>query len=930
MFYSRFIESVDRWPQAIAVEIQRQSGSQVASLFEGTVSTEPDGHILERYSYTQLRTMAESVASWIQQQSLEPGARCAIMASNSPRWIATYLGVVAAGMTAVPLDTAFHADQVAKLLDDSGATLFFSDEKNLRVATEAIADRAIPVAMIEGRHGTSATFDEMIATGSSRYVATHPEGDDVACILYTSGTTSDPKGVMLSHSNLRGEMEAVFNLIQLGTNDALLGVLPLFHALAQMANLMLPLACGARVVFLDSLNTSELMTALKHRDITIFCCVPQFFYLIHERVFGEVAKRGKLTQRLFRVMLVTSRASRTVGLNLGKLFFKKVHALLGPKMRYLVTGGSRFDISIGQDFHALGFDLLQAYGLTETTGGAFCTPPNDNVVGSIGRPLPGVEAKLVNAAPADDGSGRNVGEIAMRGPIVMKGYYKRPDATAAVLKDGWFYSGDLASVDAQGNYYITGRAKEVIVLSSGKNIYPEEIEGYYLQSPWIKDFCVMGLESHKPGEPLSERLHGVIVPNFDLLRQKKIVNTREVIRYDIENISMSLAATKRILSYDIWPEELPRTTTRKLRRFEIEKKVRELHAKIDSTGEDRPLGRELNDEQRQWLELPDVQRAIELIRKNAKTPPPVIHPQDNLELDLGLDSMERVELLVELEHLMGAEVDDSAAAEVYTVRELVDLVRSKAGQGSGVGFGWENVLSVESTEPEVIAITRPRPFLEKAWYAFGKAVTLFSRDAFRLKVSGMEKLPEGTFILCPNHQSFLDAPILTATLPWRVFRKVFYVGTSEIFGDGFMRSFAKFLRLIPVDPDANLVPAMRAGAYGLRHQRVLVLYPEGERSIDGTVKSFKKGAAILSHHLQVPIVPVAQEGFFEAWPRGKQFQGFHPLKIKVGDPIYPNPSETPEVAYERITSELRARILEMWNELHAESHPQGRSQVAAD
>jgi long-chain acyl-CoA synthetase len=439
----------------------------------------------------------------------------------------------------------------------------------------------------------------------------------------------------------------------------------------------------------------------------------------------------------------------------------------------------------------------------------------------------------------------------------------------------------------------------------------------------------MGLDSHKPGEPLSERLHGVVVPNFEILRQKKIVNTREVIRFDIENISMSLPATKRILSYDIWPEDLPRTTTRKLRRFEIEKKVREFHAANAGQESAEPtLARTLDEEQKQWLELPDVQRAIELIRKSAKNPAPIIHPQDNLELDLGLDSMERVELLVEIENLLGAEVDDSAASEVYTVREMVDLVRSKAGQGASAGFGWENVLAVESAEPEVIAITRPRPIVENAWYAFGKAVTLFCRDAFQLKVTGMEKLPEGTFILAPNHASFLDAPILTAALPWRVFRKVFYVGTSEIFGQGAMRWLAKFLRLIPVDPDANLVPAMRAGAYGLRHQRVLVLYPEGERSIDGTVKAFKKGAAILSHHLQVPIVPVAQEGFFEAWPRGKQFQGFHPLKIKIGDPIYPDPKESPEKAYERITSELRSSVVSMWNELRAENEVHAGSNAA--
>ena len=913
MFYSRFLESVNRWPGAIAVEIQRQAGSQVRPLFAESVVTAADGHIVERYTYAQLRTLAESAGAWLQQQHLPQGARCGILAGNSPRWIATYLGIVGSGNTAVPLDTAFSDEQVAKLLDDCGASLLFVDERNLPVATKAVAGRNVQIVMIEGEAGGFPTFDSMAAEGASGFVAAEATGDDVACILYTSGTTSDPKGVMLSHGNLRGEMESVFRFIRIDQRDAILGVLPLFHALAQMANLMLPLSCGAKVVFLDSLNTQELMTALRDRDITIFCCVPQFFYLIHERIFSEVEKRGGLTKKAFGLMFAVSKAGRAVGLNLGKVFFGKVHAMLGPKMRYLVTGGSRFDPAIGRDFHTMGFNLLQAYGLTETTGGAFCTPPEDNVMGSIGRPLPGNEAKLIDAKRPEDGQGPAVGEIAIRGPIVMKGYYKRPDATAEVLKDGWLHTGDLAYADSAGNFFITGRAKEVIVLSSGKNVYPEEIEAYYLKSPWIKEICVMGLES-APGEPFSERLHGVIVPNFDLLRQKKIVNTREYVRYDVENISASLTATKRILSYDIWQDDLPRTTTRKLRRFEIEKKVREIHSRRQSDF-DQPLTRPLTDEEKQWLQLPDVQKALALLRKSAKNPPPEIHPQDNLELDLGLDSMERVELVVELEHLLGAEVDDTAAAEVYTVRETIDLVRSKAGQGAGAGIGWENVLAIESDDPAVRGIITPRPVVSRLWYLFGKFVTLFAQDAFRLKVTGLEKLPKTPFILSANHASFLDAPILTAVLPWRVFRDVFYVGTSEIFGEGFARQFAKFLRLIPVDPDANLVPAMRAGAYGLRRGKVLVLYPEGERSIDGTPKSFKKGAAILARHLNVPIVPVAQEGFYEAWPRGRQFQGFSNMKIKIGDPIYPDPNAPPEKEYERLTAELRSRVVAMWNEL---------------
>jgi long-chain acyl-CoA synthetase len=297
-----------------------------------------------------------------------------------------------------------------------------------------------------------------------------------------------------------------------------------------------------------------------------------------------------------------------------------------------------------------------------------------------------------------------------------------------------------------------------------------------------------------------------------------------------------------------------------------------------------------------------------------------LHPRDNLELDLGLDSMERVELMVELEHKLGADVDDSAASEVYTVREIVDLIRANIGKVAAQSAGWETILAGEVTDPEVLALTKHRRIIPGLWFLFGKAVTLFAQDLFHLRIKGLEnfdKLPEDKpFIICPNHQSFLDAPIVTAAMPWKVFKELFYVGTSEIFGDGIWRKFARFLRLIPVDPDANLVPAMRAGAYGLRKGRVLMLYPEGERSIDGRVKVFKKGAAILSRHLNVPIVPIAIEGFYEAWPRGQGFKGFSHLRISVGEPIYPDPTEPPEKAYDRLTAELRNSVVAMWTEMH--------------
>ena len=923
MFYSCFLESVERWPTASAVEIQRQPGANAPQSPLSSIIAAADGHTIESFTYQQLRHFSDGVAQWLVRTGvgagLAGGTRCAILAFNSPAWVATYLGIIGSGNTAVPLDTAFTAYQVGKLLDDSGATLLFVDERSFAIAQEAVTGRKVQLAMMDAPREGLPYVEEMVLTAEPGFVAVAVKPEDVSAIIYTSGTTSDPKGVMLTDGNLVAELECVRKFIPIGPGDGLLGVLPLFHVLAQMANLFLPLGNGGKVVFLDSLNTQELTLALRERGITIFCCVPQFFYLIHERIFGEVSKKGRLAERIFGLMLKVSTASQKVGFNLGKVFFKKVHAQLGPDIRHFVTGGSRFDAQIGRDIQALGFSMLQAFGMTETTSGCFCTPPSDNVIGSIGKPLPGVEAKLVKTKV--DESGQLVGEIALSGPTMMKGYYNRPEATAEVLKDGWLYTGDLAHVDAKGNYFITGRAKDVIVLSSGKNIYPEEIESYYLRSPWIKELCVLGLESRKAGEPLSERLHGVIVPNFDVLREHKIVNIREVIRYDVEGISATLPATKRILSYDIWQDDLPRTTTRKLRRNEIEKKLLAMYAS-GKVEEITPKARIFTDEDREWLAMPDVQSALAVISDAlGKDYKKEIHPDDNLELDLGLDSMERVELLTDLAHRLGAEVEDSAASEVYSVRELVDMVRKNIGTVSRQAPGWATVFEGETTDPEVLAITHPRPVVGFFWWLCGKAVKWASAVLFKLRVEGMENLPDGPCVMCPNHSSYLDAPILTAALPSKAFHNVFYVGTSEIFGSGSMRKFAQFLHLIPVDPDSNLVPAMRAGAYGLRAGKILIMYPEGERSIEGPPKKFKKGAAILAQHLNVPIVPVAEYGFHACWPRGKGFQGFHPLRIRVGKPIYPDLNEKPELAYERLTEELRDRVVEMWNELDSGAKP---------
>ncbi len=790
-FYQRFQESARHFPDNIALEIQRQDA-------------------VERVTFSELTRMSESVANWLSTR-VPRDARVAILAANHPRWVAAYLGIIAAGRTAVPLDTAFHADQVKKLLLDSGTSLLFTDVKHLAISREAVADLNIPLVMTSAAAeqtaapiiapatpptppgapliassamsgsvpstNLAADLDSIFTTGTANFQPVTPNDDDLAALLYTSGTTADPKGVMLTHANLVGEANSVLAVVKIGPTDALLGILPMFHVLAQMANLFLPLFNGARVVYLETLNTTELLRALKERNITAFCVVPQFFYLIHEKIFKELSKRGGFTLRIVRSLMALNRAFRRLNINAGKTFFGKIHATFGPNMRYLVTGGSRFDPAIARDFYSFGIDVLNAYGLTETSGGAFLNPPGEPIVfGSVGKSFPGVEARIVadktaDAQPPDDDTPPS-GEIALRGAIVMKGYWNRPDATAAVLRDGWFYTGDLGYFDSGGNLFITGRRKEVIVLANGKNIYPEEVEAHYLQAPLIKEICVMALQS-RPGDPTSERLHAVVVPNFELLRERKIVNSKEAIRFAIEALSHKIASTKRLGGYDVWQEDLPRTTTRKLKRFQIEKQVREGKQRQDSGDSEISNEKPLSEEEQNWLQREDVKRALAIIQENSRgsnhasslgsshNDSPAILPAHNLELDLGLDSMQRVELLTALKQQLGGEVPESQLSEIYSVRNLVDTILASASRGEGhVGAAapaWSTILSEPVTDPDVLTLARHNVFVELILLMLGRLVYLLALDRFHLKTRGIENLPDkGPFLLCSNHQSYID------------------------------------------------------------------------------------------------------------------------------------------------------------------------------
>jgi long-chain acyl-CoA synthetase len=711
-----------------------------------------------------------------------------------------------------------------------------------------------------------------------------------------------------------------------------------------MANLLLPLSVGAKVVFLESISSTTLLEALQARGITIFACVPQFFYLIHQRVTGEVAKGGAVARGLFRALVNSNAWMRDrLGWNPGRRVFARVHRVLGPKMRILVTGGSRFDPAIGRDLYGLGFTLLNAYGLTETSGGAAIVRPGDRFTTSVGQPFPGVEIRIASASesarpgagapvdgaderrgasgvPASESARRGAGdpvdgedgEVLIRGPVIMREYFQRPDATTEALRDGWLYTGDLGRLDDEGRLYITGRKKEIIVLSSGKNLYPEEIEAHYRQSSFVGELCVLGLA--QPGAPAAERLHAVIVPDPETLRERGIVNLRELARFELEGLSVQLPAHKRILTFDVWTDPLPRTTTGKIKRHEVERRVRE-DAASGGDEADRPL----TDAETQWLAEPAHEQSVAAIA--ARLERETVRPDDNLELELGLDSMERVELLTTLERRQGTRVAAESRAGIFTVRGLVEAVLAAPADGdtavepADTDLAWDTLLREPPDQALIDDLSKPKFIRAAVLFVLFRLAALPARVLLGFRATGQAHLPAGgPFIICPNHQTYLDGALLVAALPFRVFRQLFLVGAAEYFERPFMRWLAVATNIVPVDPNANLITAMRAGAAGLRLEKVLILFPEGERSIDGEMKIFRKGAAILSSHLDAPIVPVALDGLFPIWPRGRSlnWRALLPwraqrVRFEFGPPI-----GVTRGAYDEGTATLRRAVEEMF------------------
>lgn len=854
---------------------------------------EPDG--VESITFGTMLAQFRSIAFRLAQEGIEHGDRVAIIGENHPRWAIAYLGILFRGAVVTPLDPAAPVTTLAAFLGDAQAKLAFvspAAAEKFNAACDHLGRRIpavslLPTPVDEGFAG----FADWSTTATTPQFDAAPlpaQPDDLALLMYTSGTTGKPKAVPLTHGNIFAQSDKIQEVMHLSDREVILSLLPLFHAYSQIVNLWLATIIGARVVYISAVGSAEVERGLRESGATVLVGVPRLWYLFHNKIFDAVQAAPWLKRNLFQGLLSLNGILRDVfGINAGRIFFPPVHRSFGGNLRLAVSAGASFDRSVAIDFHRLGFTILQGYGLTETSGAATLTRFEDNLVGSVGTPLNGVEVKI------DQPNDAGIGEVFIRGPIVTPGYYHNPEANQeAFTEDGWFRSGDLGHFDRQGHLFIVGRKKDVIVLPSGKNVFPEDVEAQYERSPYVSELCVLGVKDESADFAGAEKLLAVVVPNFEYLKSQQRTNTREWVVWELENLGRELPEYQRVHDFILRAEPLPRTATRKVRRFELREQIMKTGTRgtgsipapaanfttADHATMDSPAGRALT-------------RAIMQHAPDTK----VIHPAMNLEIDLGLDSLARAECLASIEQALGIEFKPSEITSALTVGEWIALAQTAqpsitktADSNPAADFDWHEVLHGDASDiPEVQGVSKARPVTTFVAFVILRLFNFCSRVLFRLEVENIQVLDklEAPYLICPNHQSFVDPVFVCSAYPHRVLKNIFHVGASMYFQGPVTSRLARMINIVPIDPDVKLRRALRAGAAALRQGKILNIYPEGQRSFDGKLLDFRNGAAILATELDLPIIPVALDGADRIWPRNSRRIRLAKLKIKFGEPI---------------------------------------------
>ena len=819
------------------------------------------GGRVESYSYRDLRELAERAGAFLVGKAIKTGDRVILFAKNSPEWAMCYFGILKAGGTAVPVAHDSTSAELVNIARAAGATgiVIGEDLLDKRPALgRELADAGLATALWPFESVFELLDEAEESERKKAFLGRHP-ADSVASLIFTSGTTGNPKGVMLTHRNFTFMVAELSRIFELGTSDCMLSVLPLHHTFEFTAGMLVPLSHGARITYLPDLTGDTINHALKNGKITAIVGVPALWETLRRRVLQRFSDKSEILESAVKALADANFEIRArTGIDLGMLLFLPVHERLGGRIRYMISGGSALPPDVLKTFYGMGFDFFEGYGLTETSPVlTVSTPKQKPTAGSVGQPLAGVEVKLDH--PDDTG----VGEVIARGKNVMAGYWQDEEATGHAIRDGWFHTGDLGRFDEEGNLYIVGRSKDVIIDANGKNVYPDEVEELYKDSPYIKELSVVGLP-----DGVAEHVAAAVVPDLAHEPTLSLAEVKQKIELHFRTVSTPLPFWKRVRTLEFWEGELPRTSTRKVRRREV---AAELRARHDKSQADETIdGTARNAEASQsWF--------LEIVADACGKPYASVHMSSALDA-LGFDSLTFNELAAGLENA-GVHVPEgvsfAAARDVATLHDLVTGKRHLASLEKREG---------KKSDNEADDIKLPALVAHLGKRGLAKAQRWFYTQALQTKVRGEAYIPQHTnFIVAANHSSHLDMGALKVSLGDAGHELASLAAADYFFKNKWRRAYFKNLtNLVPMERSGSIRKSLGIAERVLRNGKSLVLFPEGTRSRTGEMADFLPSLGYLALHSDTGILPAYIEGAHAALPVGATIPKKRDLGVYFG------------------------------------------------
>jgi long-chain acyl-CoA synthetase len=773
-------------------------------------------------------------------------SKIAIFSENREEWIFSFYAGWYNDCTVIPIDFLASSEDVSYMIDDCKPDLVFYSNAN--------KDNIISLNDKTNHKSEYINFDDLVLPEELpdfKWLEAEDK-EKTAVIIYTSGTTGSPKGVMLSFRNLMANIDAVSTKVKIFTEDSqTLMLLPMHHIFPLAGSMMAPLFVGGAIVMTPSMQSSDIMETLKNNKVNIMIGVPRFYELLYKGLKAKI--EAKAIGRIFYKLVKASR-SRKLALKI----FKKVHEGLGGHLEFMVCGGAAMNKDVGYFFQALGFYILEGFGMTEAAPMITFPRPNKVKIGSPGQALPGLTVEIRD------------GEIVAKGPNIMKGYYNRPKETAEVLKDGWLYTGDLGRLDKNGFLFITGRKKEIIVLPNGKNINPVGLEEKLEKIDYIKEAAVF---------MNSDFLHAVIAPEYNVLANNGVKDPEQYFKEVVmPEFNKELTSYKRIMKYSLIKEEIPRTRLGKIQRF----KLIDL---IENPTKDKKKSEDMDFEEYQVIKT-FIESEVDMM----------ISPDDHLEFDIAMDSLGKISLIDFIERTFGVKIEEDNLLKFPSIRKMVEHIRENKVFQKIEMPNWSEILK------ERIHLNLPKTWPTQTFLI--KSFRNIFKVYFRFKSIGLENIPEGAAIITPNHQSYFDGLFVTASLKKSMIRETYFYAKRKHIKNQFLNFMANKNNVIIMDINSDLKESIQKMAEVLKRGKKIIIFPEGTRSLTGDVGDFKKTFAILSKELNVPVVPVAISGAYNALPAGSHFpKPFTKIYVNYLKPIYPEDN-----TFETLTLEVKSVI----------------------